>query len=344
MYTKIRIAPFILIALLAVTLTRCERPKDKAIGYDQVITVVCDDRNWEVCEPVLAEKLGKVYQTPPTETLYSFDRISPEDLNANIMNKNLMILTRLEEASGITPQVRSMLPDSTIQRMRSKPYGLYYQGDAYASGQALVVVVGSSLGDLRNRLELNQDRIFNFIEHKMFERNTAFIYRSGEQFDLAQKYYDQYGFYVRMMHDYVEIENRPKDNLVWLGRDFPYRWLTITWAAATDSSLEYQVDDLLKKTFGRKLKDVTLNRDYLQAESIWFKEYSTIKYYGLWESKKEVKGGPFIAYGFYEPKKDRIYLLSGIVHAPDKAKLPYIRQMETILRTFDTTPYKKGKK
>ena len=326
----------LLILLLVITLGSCERPKDKAIGYDHVITVVCDERNWEACEPILAQTLGKIYHTPPTETLYTFQRISPNDLNTNILNKNLMILTRLEEKSKVTPQVRSMLPDSTIKRIRQNPRGIYYQGDVYATGQALVVVVGKSLGDLRNRLEINQDQIFNFIEHKMFERRTAFIYRSGEQFELAQKYYDQYGFYVRMMHDYVEIENRPKDKLLWLGRDFPYRWLTITWAEPTDSTLEYQLNDLLTETFGQKLRDVQLNRDYLVGESFWFKQYSAYKYYGLWESKLEVKGGPFIAYGFYEPVKDRIYLISGIVNAPDKAKMPYIRQMETIIRTFDT--------
>ncbi len=250
-----------------------------------------------------------------------------------------MILTRLEEKSKITPQVRSMLPDSTIRNIRDNPKGFYYQGDAYAAGQALIVVVGKSRADLRNRLEINQDQIFNFIEHKMYERNTAFIYRSGEQFELAEKYYDQYGFYLRMMHDYVEIENNPKNKLVWLGRDFPYRWLSVTWAEPTDSTLEYQLDKLLTSTFGRKLKDVQLNRDYLTSESIWFKQYSAYKYYGLWESKLEVKGGPFIAYGFYEPVKDRIYLIMGLVYAPEKAKLPYIRQMETIIRTFSTEKF-----
>jgi len=322
--------------LIILAVGSCERPKEAAIGYDDVITVVCDDRNWEACEPILAQTLGKIYHTPPTETLYRFQRISPNDLNVNLLNKNLMILTRLEDDSKITPQVRSMLPDSTISSLRNNPKGIFYQGDVYAAGQALVVVIGTSLADLRNRLEINQERVFKFIEHKMYERNTAFIYRSGEQFELAKKYYDQYGFYIRMMHDFVEIENRPKYNLVWLGRDFPYRWLTVTWAEPSDSTLEYQVNNLLTSTFGEKLKDVRLNRDYLSSESIWFKQYSAWKYYGLWESKTEVKGGPFIAYGFYEPVSDRIYLISGLVHAPDRAKLPYIRQLETIIRTFDT--------
>jgi len=336
MKTDINSKYLLVLLVIFAGIVSCERPQEKAIGYDHVITVVCDDRNWDACEAILSQTLGKVYHTPPTETLYTFQRISANDLNTNILNKNVMILTRLKEKSKITPQVRSMLPDTTIANMLKNPRGIYYQGDAYAKGQALVVVAGKSLADLRNRLEINQETIFNFIEHKMYERNTAFIYRSGEQFELAQKYFDQYGFYLRLMHDYVEIENKPKDNLVWLGRDFPYRWLSITWAEPTDTTLEYQLNSLVNETFGKKLKDVRINPDYLTSESIWFKNYSAIKFYGLWESKQEVKGGPFIAYGFYEPVKDRIYLIAGVVHAPEKAKLPYIRQMETIIRTFDT--------
>lgn len=318
-------------------LSSCEIPKEKAIGYDHVITVVCDDENWEACEPVLAETLGKLYKTPQTEPLYTFHRIDAGDLNINNMNKNLMILTRLETYSDVTPQVQSMLPDSSIKRIRNNPRGYYYREDAYAQGQALIVVVGKSIADLRSRLKVNQDQIFDFFERKMYERNTAFIYRSGELFDLAESYFNQHGYYLRMMHDFVEIENSPKKHLVWLGRDFPYRWLTVSWETPDDSTeLKNQLDELLKSTFSSKLGSIELNEDYLSVEPIWFKEYSAYKYYGLWESKEDTKGGPFIAYGFYEPLKDRIYLLTGLIHAPNKEKIPYIRQMETIIRTFDT--------
>jgi len=329
-----------LLISLGVLLSSCTKPKEAAIGYDHVITVVAEEDNWNACEPILNETLGKTYHTPWTEQLYSFQRIDPSDLNVNILNKNLLILTRLEVYSEVTKQVRSMLPDSTIQRIWKNPRG-YYQGeDSYATGQALLVVAGNSLAELRSRLKVNQDRIFNFIERKMFERNTAFVYRSGEQFELAEAYHAQYGFYLRMMHDYVEIENSPPKNLVWLGRDFPYRWLLVSWETPDDSTeLATQSLRLLRKTFGSKIPTVQLNEEYLESEAVWFKAYSGIKYYGLWETKEEVKGGPFIAYSFYEPVKDRIYLLAGTVHAPDRAKLPYIRQAETILRTFDTEVY-----
>jgi len=321
-------------------LSTCEKPKDAAIGYDHVITVLCDDENWEACEPVLNETLGMVLRTPRTENLYTFHRIDADDLKLNILNKNLMILTRLEVYSEVTPQVRSMLPDTLITRIRENPKGYYYQADAYAEGQALIVVAGKSIADLRSRLKVNQNEIFDFIEAKMFERSTAFVYRSGEQFEMAQGYYDQHGYYLRMMHDYVEIENSAEKKLVWLGRDFPYRWLSVSWETPNDSTeLEVQLEALLRDTYTKRMGSIVLNEDYLQSESIWFKQYSAVKYYGLWESKEELKGGPFIAYGFYEPIKDRLYLISGIIHAPNKDKIPYLRQMETIIKTFDTSPY-----
>ena len=328
----------ILVIMLAVF--ACERPKEAAIGYDHVITVVCDEDNWEACKTVLNETLGNVYKTPRTETLYTLHRIDASDLSVNILNKNLMILTRLEVYSEVTPQVRSMLPDSTITRIREDPHGYYYQENAYAQGQALLVVAGKSVLDLANRLRVNQDQIFKFIERKMFERNTAFVYRSGEQFEVAEKYYEQYGYYLRMMHDYIEIENSPEKQLVWLGRDFPYRWLSVSWSTPNDSTeLAVQLDDLLTDTFENRMGTIRLNQDYQTRESFWFQQYSAYKYYGLWESKTEIKGGPFMAYGFYEPVKDRLYLLSGLIHAPHKDKIPYLRQMETIFRTFDTELY-----
>ena len=251
-----------------------------------------------------------------------------------------MILTRLEVYSEVTPRVRSMLPDSTITRIWEDPHGYYYQEDAYAQGQALIVVAGNTVLDLANRLRVNQDQIFEFFERKLFERNTAFVYRSGEQFELAESYFDQYGYYLRMMHDYVEITNSPEKQLVWLGRDFPYRWLSVSWKTPDDSTeLEVQLDNLLKNTFEEKMGTIRLNQDHQSREAFWFQQYSAFKYYGLWESKEEIKGGPFIAYGFYEPVKDRIYLLSGVIHAPQKDKIPYLRQMETIFRTFGTEIY-----
>jgi hypothetical protein len=320
--------------------TACEKPQDPAVGYDHIITVVCDDENWTVAEPILNETLGKVYDTPQAENLYSFHRIEPGDLPLNIKNKNLLIITRLEVYSEVTGQVRSMLPDSVITRIRERPTGYYYQEDAYAKGQALVMVVAKSYADLRNRLSTNQDQIFNFVEKKMYERNTAFVYRSGEQFEMAQAYYDEHGYYLRMMHDYVEIENSVDNKVVWLGRDFPYRWLSVSWTTPDDSTeLETQLDKLLEDTYQNRLGNISINVDYTSSEEIWFKAYSAVKYNGLWESNEDLKGGPFIAYGFYEPGKDRLYLLSGVIHAPEKLKIPYIRQMETIFHTFDTKPY-----
>ena len=321
-------------------LATCNLPQEEAIGGGDVIMVLSEDENWEIAEPILTGSLGRIVRTPQNESLYEFVRITPDQLEANLKIKNLVILTRLEVHSEISGQVRSMLPDSTLNRIRESQTGIYLRANAYAAGQALMIVAAKNPPDLRNRLRENQDAIFNFFENKFLEREEAFVYRSGEQREMAEGYYEKYGWYLRMMHTFVEIVDNPAQQFVWWGRDLPIRWLTISWMDPVDTlDLQASAHVLLERTYGTLLSDVQLNRDYLLEEEVWFKEYSAYRLSGLWESKEEVKGGPFAGYVFYEPEKDRIYFLNGLVFAPDRRKVPYIRQLETIMHSFATQPY-----
>jgi len=318
----------------------CDLPQEGAIGPDDEIVILCEDENFEIAEPILNETLGRTIITPQNESLYQFRRIVPEELTANLKAKNLIILTRLEVHSEISGQVRSILPDSTLTKVREHPNGYYLVENAYADGQVLLIIAAKSPPDLRNRLKRNQDEIFAFFERVFFRRQMDFIYRSGEQVEMAESYHHRYGWYLRMMHDFVEIENNPKKQFVWIGRDFPFRWITVAWTDPVDSlELEQQTLSFLRRTYGRLLEDVSLNEDYLLVSEEWLGSYSAMKYTGLWEHRNEVKGGPFVAYGFYEPVKDRIYMLTGLVYAPDRRKVPYIRQLASILHTFTHEVY-----
>ena len=47
-------------------------------------------------------------------------------------------------------------------------------------------------------------------------------------------------------------------------------------------------------------------------------------------------GGPFISYVLVDEELDRVYYLDGFVYSPSKDQREFIRELETILRTFRT--------
>ena len=58
----------------------------------------------------------------------------------------------------------------------------------------------------------------------------------------------------------------------------------------------------------------------------------------LWQNEKEVCGGSFISYCFYDENSERIYMLDYALFYPrlDKRKRPYLRRGEILLHTFRT--------
>ncbi len=56
----------------------------------------------------------------------------------------------------------------------------------------------------------------------------------------------------------------------------------------------------------------------------------------LWENEDKVAGGPFKNYTFYDSLSRRIYMIDLAVYAPDRDKLPFVKRMEIIAKTFRT--------
>jgi hypothetical protein len=47
-------------------------------------------------------------------------------------------------------------------------------------------------------------------------------------------------------------------------------------------------------------------------------------------------GGPFISYSLVDEELNRIYYIEGFLYSPGKAQRDLVRELETILSTFQT--------
>jgi hypothetical protein len=77
---------------------------------------------------------------------------------------------------------------------------------------------------------------------------------------------------------------------------------------------------------------VRVNPLELASRRVTLAGREAVKVTGLWETAGPLGGGPFVAYLLHD--QGTLYLLDGQVYAPDRAKEPYIRQFEVILKTF----------
>ena len=74
----------------------------------------------------------------------------------------------------------------------------------------------------------------------------------------------------------------------------------------------------------------------LTSENINFLERYGFETRGLWRVEGGAMGGPFVNYTFYDQDQRRIYMIDGMVFAPQYDKREFVRQLEVIAHTFRT--------
>lgn len=323
------------VLFIAALLVGCASPQKPAAGNDDVIIVIAEENNWNVTQDYLNETFAKPIYTPQKEQLYTLKWVEPGEFETYRMYKNVILISQFEVSSTLTPLLKTTVSDSALTRIRNTPGTYYSRRNAYADGQELMIIVGKSDGDVQSRIRLNETEMLAIMESQTAKRLTSFIYRIGEQTKLADAYFKQYGWYMRLMHDYLELKNDPDQQVVWLGRDYPYRWIVVYSIPAPDTfDLPVAGKQMLENVYGKLIPEVKLSMTYFTMQESWLNNHSALEFRGLWEHKTEIQGGPFIAYSFYAPEQDKLFLLTGIVWAPDREKLPYIRQIEMMLKTF----------
>ncbi|HPT14511.1 MAG TPA: DUF4837 family protein [Bacteroidales bacterium] len=82
------------------------------------------------------------------------------------------------------------------------------------------------------------------------------------------------------------------------------------------------------------------------SKSIKFKNRFAVETRGLWYTKGDFMGGPFVNISVIDESKQRVVALDGFVYRPNKEKRSYIRQLESILwdADFDTAVVNKQSK
>ena len=71
------------------------------------------------------------------------------------------------------------------------------------------------------------------------------------------------------------------------------------------------------------------------VQSLKYKGRDFMETRGFWEVFNDYMGGPFVSHSFYSPDGSRIIVLEAFVYAPKYDKRQYLRQVESLLYSFE---------
>ena len=172
------------------------------------------------------------------------------------------------------------------------------------------------------------------------ERITTNLFKRGEQKDLEREIQGEFGFRIRIQHDYIVTQKNDSLAFVRFMRYLPERWFAVVWGALpADGELTPELIYNRRREIGAAFLDPVMSYD-----DRWTAEPTTLAgrpatlIRGLWATLDPTGGGPFFTYGVAVPEQSRYYLIDGAVFAPGQEKVPVLWQLDAIARTFDPTP------
>lgn len=342
---------FLILAVAAVSGCGGGDHRPVATGKEGVITVVMNDSVWG--GPVgdaVREQLGKpvlTYPLPePAFDLEQFD-LTRSELFQKVIRKRKYILfaASLDENSNVAKYIRSGLSDSTLARIRAGESGVMQRPDAWYRKQLVVYAIAPTPKDLVEKITERGEDLRYVFNQATRERLTDRMFERMEQTDLEERLMDNHDFAVDVQYDYFIAQDTM--NFIRMRRVLSDTWremffyyiengdpniITQDWVLATRDSL---TERFVRGTWDSSYVEIDRRRP-ITFENINFLGRYGFETRALWHMTKDAMGGPVLNYTFYDEKQRRIYMIDGMVFAPNFDKREFLRQVEAIAYTFRT--------
>ena len=260
---------------------------------------------------------------PVREPLYSLVNIAPADLS------NLFKVHRNIVFFDIDPQVAES--------------GVKYLKDRWARPQCLVSVAAPTSEDAIHFLATDGGKISAYIEQAERDRVISNTLHYEEK-PLYGKVSEVFGGSPHFPTGY-SLKKRTED-FIWIADEkqyttqgvFIYKY-PVTESdpfseeniiAHRDAFLKNYVPGMFDNTYMITSQYVTPGVKFLRYHDLDFAETR-----GLWEVYNDLMGGPFVSHSFYSKDGKDIIVLEAWVYAAKYDKRQYLRQVESLLYSFE---------
>jgi hypothetical protein len=330
----------LILSLWFLTITFGCSDKPKATGDSAHLYVVTDKKNWEALQETLERVFVREIRTPQVENLFHVTWVPSQEFKANATRQHLIILGILGQEGEMDRQVTGMLSAAVQEKVKEGSAYFFLRENQWSREQLVGIMSGASVEQLHDNLFANIDYLYDTFHDHIMQVTADEMFDGYEQTDLAAELLKEYGWTVRIQHDYYAKHRSSDANFVMLRRTLPNRerWLFVHWIEGgnpddVDAAWAYKTRDRLTTKF---YEGDSIEVSFTDSRDIEFLGRPATLLQGVWGNSQFITGGPFKNYSFYDEPSRRIYMIDLAAFNPAGRKEPYIRQLDVMARTFKT--------
>lgn len=355
MFQQLRFNRYLLLPLMAFALASlwsCEGDYRKAAQgtFGELIVVMDSTRLNSATAEAIRNSFGDRYPgLPGYEPHYDIrfvDFETQSKLDQIKRMQNLIIAAPLDEQTEVGELVRAMLSEEVEQRVEQGQNFAFPLGDRWYRNQWVLLLTAPTDTTLARKIRNSEDQLVGMLDKVEIKRWKYEIYEKGERTALEDSLWKDYGWKLRIQHDYVR--NVDTTGFVSFHRYLPEndRWIWVWWENGVknidrvdDEWINAKRDSLLK-TWIRGTRDssyvTTEYRRPVQTATMTINGNFAYETRGTWKMTGDLMGGPFLNYTIYDDETNRLFMMEFAQFAPRYKKRRFVRQFEAMATTFRT--------
>jgi hypothetical protein len=309
--------------------------KPASYGDFEKIVVFADSTLYNQVQTELEQTFDQFLYTPHSEKSFYLDLQPLALIDTYQTRRNLLFIGLIDGKDQVSEFINSALSPQIKERVVTGDIFEIFQENLFSSEQEVIFLPAVSAQMLRKHLTERKDIIFDRLDKSYMRRMKNAMYLMGEQVYIEEYLSEEYGWKIRVQHDYRIVKEADDKSFVWFRRlnpdrnlfiyRFPYRKLDV------EGNWLYSIRDSLT-TVHFEADSIDKEDTYLRLVQFHGKE--TIKLTGIWQNHQHYLGGPFRTYAFADSTETYMYLIDMSVTAPGERKKPYLEQLDIMANTF----------
>lgn len=327
-----RLLTYLFLAIASISLISCSEAKRKQAllpnisGKAGEVIVVIDKGQWEgAVGTTLRDSLAcDCPFLPQKEPLYTLVDLAPSGFTQMFqLHRNIIIVN--------------------IKSDVTEP-GILYRNDVWARPQCVIRINAADSETAVQIIKENSQKIVAYLEQAERDRVIANAKRY-EELSISPVITEMAGGAPHFPSGY-KIKKKT-DNFIWVEYNPQYvtQGVFVFKYPVEEGEQMMDLDNIIRNSNEIMKNNVPgmFDNTYMMISdfarpSIEYKKYKGLEFAeirGFWEVYNDFMGGPFVSHVFYSQDGKEVIVLQGFVYAPKYDKRHYLRQVESIIYSFE---------